>query len=319
MGGNIGTAILASSRRRRPHLCARDVVLPDRPDAVAAADVAVLLNISPDHLDRHGTMENYAAIKERLVAGPRTAVIGVDDEPASAAIAGADRSSGEAFARSRPSRAAGRRVAADRGPVVRDGRAIAAPVADLTGIRSLRGAHNAQNAAAASAVAARARRRRRTRSARHAHLPRPPAPHGGGRPTRAGDLRQQFQGHQCRFRPKRRSPPSSASTGLWAARRRRAASSRCRLYFPKIERAYLIGEAADEFAATLEGRFASTAARSTGRSPRPRRMRRARARGTGRAAVARLRLLRPVPEFRERGDHFRELVRALPGIEVKGL
>ena len=30
--------------------------------------VGILLNVTPDHLDRHGTMEHYAAIKERLVA-----------------------------------------------------------------------------------------------------------------------------------------------------------------------------------------------------------------------------------------------------------
>ena len=29
-------------------------------------DIAVLSNLSPDHLDRHGDMDNYAAIKQRL-------------------------------------------------------------------------------------------------------------------------------------------------------------------------------------------------------------------------------------------------------------
>ncbi len=46
-------------------------------------DAAALLNITPDHLDRHGTLSNYARIKAsifaRLGAGS-TAVIGVDDE-----------------------------------------------------------------------------------------------------------------------------------------------------------------------------------------------------------------------------------------------
>ena len=31
--------------------------------------VGILLNISEDHIDRHGTLENYAAVKERLVTG----------------------------------------------------------------------------------------------------------------------------------------------------------------------------------------------------------------------------------------------------------
>ncbi len=47
-----------------------------------ACDVAVLLNISADHLDRHGSMERYAALKRRIFDHPKpteTAVIGVDD------------------------------------------------------------------------------------------------------------------------------------------------------------------------------------------------------------------------------------------------
>jgi UDP-N-acetylmuramoylalanine--D-glutamate ligase len=43
----------------------------------------ILTNITPDHLDRHGTMENYAGVKARMFAkqgkGDR-AIIGVDDE-----------------------------------------------------------------------------------------------------------------------------------------------------------------------------------------------------------------------------------------------
>ncbi len=47
------------------------------------ATTAILLNITPDHLDRHGDIENYAAIKARIFAGQGagdTAIIGVDDE-----------------------------------------------------------------------------------------------------------------------------------------------------------------------------------------------------------------------------------------------
>ncbi|HEX3887615.1 MAG TPA: Mur ligase family protein, partial [Phenylobacterium sp.] len=46
------------------------------------ADVTVILNISPDHLERHGTMEGYVAAKRRILANQGkgdTAVIGVDD------------------------------------------------------------------------------------------------------------------------------------------------------------------------------------------------------------------------------------------------
>ena len=55
-------------------------------------DVAVLSNLTPDHIDRHGSMENYAAIKARLmrqVPKDGQAIIGVDDaiaRPSSPAV-----------------------------------------------------------------------------------------------------------------------------------------------------------------------------------------------------------------------------------------
>src|ERR1700724_2527461 len=45
--------------------------------------VGILINLSEDHLDRHGTMAHYAKVKECLVAGVPsngTAVVGVDDD-----------------------------------------------------------------------------------------------------------------------------------------------------------------------------------------------------------------------------------------------
>ena len=45
-------------------------------------DVAVLLNITPDHLDRHGGMTGYIAAKRRIFARQRagaTAIVGIDD------------------------------------------------------------------------------------------------------------------------------------------------------------------------------------------------------------------------------------------------
>lgn len=41
--------------------------------------IAVLLNITPDHIDRHGTMENYVASKEKIFEGQGAAIISMDD------------------------------------------------------------------------------------------------------------------------------------------------------------------------------------------------------------------------------------------------
>ncbi|MCK5295309.1 MAG: UDP-N-acetylmuramoyl-L-alanine--D-glutamate ligase [Alphaproteobacteria bacterium] len=47
------------------------------------SDVSVLLNITPDHIDRHGDMEGYISAKKRLFLNQKqnqTAIINIDDE-----------------------------------------------------------------------------------------------------------------------------------------------------------------------------------------------------------------------------------------------
>ncbi len=63
-----------------------------------AFEVAVLLNITPDHLDRHGGMDGYIAAKRRIFARQRahsTAIVGIDD-PICRAIADQLRREGPA-------------------------------------------------------------------------------------------------------------------------------------------------------------------------------------------------------------------------------
>jgi UDP-N-acetylmuramoylalanine--D-glutamate ligase len=90
-------------------------------------------------------------------------------------------------------------------------------------------------------------------------------------------------------------------------------------YFPKIEKAYLIGAAAEDFAATLDGKVpfvrSSTLDRAVAQAAEDA------ARSDAAEPVV---LLSPAcasydqyPNFEARGDHFRALVRALPGVEVK--
>ena len=153
VGGNIGTPILALEMpaQERVHVVECSSFQIDLAPSLNPS-AGVLLNVTPDHLDRHGTMENYAAIKGRLVEKANLAVVGIDDD-ISRAIANRLIKSGKRVIR----------VSVNNTPVedsiVLDGTCLlrysggrSAPVADLAGIASLRGKHNGQNAAAAVAA-----------------------------------------------------------------------------------------------------------------------------------------------------------------------
>lgn len=114
-------------------------------------DVAVLLNVTPDHLGRHGGMDGYVAAKRRIFQHrdrARTAVVAVDDEHTRAVFDDLERAGDVAVVP----------VSAERpvpGVSVLDGLLYdggAAPVADLNAIETLPGRHNWQNAAAAFAA-----------------------------------------------------------------------------------------------------------------------------------------------------------------------
>lgn len=91
LGGNIGVPVL-------------DMKLPPKGGVIVlelssfqidlcprfTADIAVLLNLTPDHIDRHGTMEDYAAIKERLFRMPDDAREAGDSAPSCAAVISVD-------------------------------------------------------------------------------------------------------------------------------------------------------------------------------------------------------------------------------------
>ncbi len=69
MGGNIGTAILSLEppRMGRVHVIEMSSYQIDLTPSLDPS-VGILLNVTEDHIDRHGTIEHYAAVKERLVA-----------------------------------------------------------------------------------------------------------------------------------------------------------------------------------------------------------------------------------------------------------
>ncbi|MFQ5563148.1 MAG: UDP-N-acetylmuramoyl-L-alanine--D-glutamate ligase [Parvularculaceae bacterium] len=156
VGGNIGEPVLALSAPGRETVYVLelssfqlDLAFSFRPD------IAVLLNITHDHIDRHGDFENYVAAKKRVFqqqTKAETAIVGVDDastqDICTALMA-------ESRMRIVPVSAGG---ALGRGVFALDGRLFynldgkTALAGDISGVSTLRGAHNWQNAAAALAV-----------------------------------------------------------------------------------------------------------------------------------------------------------------------
>jgi UDP-N-acetylmuramoylalanine--D-glutamate ligase len=89
VGGNLGTPVLALDPLGADGIYVLELssyqleLIEQNP-----IRVAVLLNITPDHLDRHGGMEGYVAAKRRIIAtqSPQTLVIG-SGEPETRALA----------------------------------------------------------------------------------------------------------------------------------------------------------------------------------------------------------------------------------------
>jgi UDP-N-acetylmuramoylalanine--D-glutamate ligase len=119
-------------------------------------DAAIVLNISPDHLDRHGGMEGYVAAKRRILLNQGkgdTAIIGVDEawgQQICTEITAANRRTIWPIS---AGRAMGRGVYVLQGMLYDATGERAVEVGDLNRIRSLPGRHNWQNAAAAYAAA----------------------------------------------------------------------------------------------------------------------------------------------------------------------
>src|SRR3954447_18671315 len=120
------------------------------------ADVTVILNISPDHLERHGTMENYVAAKRRILMNQGkgdTAVIGVDDSWGQRICTEITAANRRTIVPISASKAMSRGVYALDGLLYDATAERAVEVADLKRARSLPGRHNWQNAAAAYVAA----------------------------------------------------------------------------------------------------------------------------------------------------------------------
>ena len=316
MGGNIGVAVLALE----PFAAGRVYVLEVSSYQIDLApslkpSVGILLNVTEDHLDRHGTLENYAAIKERLVAQADTAVIGVDDDWTRAAAQRIARS-GKTVERVSVLGPLRDGYCAEGGRIMHAVNGKAGIVADLAGIGSLRGAHNAQNAACALAaclalgIDLRAVQKGLATFPGLAHRMRPVGRKANvlfvndSKATNADSTAKALGSFDDIFWIAGGKPKTGGITSLAE-------------FFPRIRKAYLIGEAARDFAATLDGKvpyeMVGTLERAVPVAARD-------------AAASALKepvvLLSPAcasfdqyPNFEVRGKAFVDLVQTIPGIQ----
>ncbi len=149
-GGNLGPAALALSMLGDTGVyCIEMSSYMLERVATLRFDAAVVLNVSADHLDRHGDMAAYTAVKAGIFArqdNNALAVLG-DDDAATRALAASLIGHTARKVKISGDHKAG--VWAE-GRLLRDADGV---IADLGDAPALPGAHNAQNAAAAAAMA----------------------------------------------------------------------------------------------------------------------------------------------------------------------
>ena len=321
LGGNIGTPILslAPPQPGRVHVIECSSYQIDLAPSLDPS-VGILINLSEDHLDRHGTMENYAAVKERLVRGvpdDGTAIVGVDDQWCEK-IAARLAQMGKRVVQISVDRKLKDGLYVDTGLILRAREGKSSPIAELGGIGSLRGLHNAQNAACATAAAL--------------ALGLEPAAIQAGLRSFPGLVHRMEEvgrrGAVLFVNDSKATNADSAAQALacfhdifWIAggRPKTGGIEGLRSFFPRIRKAYLIGEAADQFATTLTDavpheitgtleKALAAAARDAATS----------------SAHEPVVLLSPAcasfdqyRNFEVRGDAFRALVHALPGLQKR--
>jgi UDP-N-acetylmuramoylalanine--D-glutamate ligase len=219
-------------------------------------NISVLSNISPDHIDRHGSVENYARVKgallDRTVAGG-CVVVGTDDPLSSALFSKLCAENG----RDMVAVSVGKVL--DRGAFVIDGilydasRRPPEEIGDLKRADHLRGVHNWQNAALA--FAALRPLIRDSRQIMDALIRFPGLAH------RMEEVRK--IGNVGYVNDSKATNADAASRALacfsdiyWIAggTAKEGGIASLAPYFPRIRKAYLIGDAASQFAETLKGK-----------------------------------------------------------------
>ena len=282
------------------------------------ANVAVWLNITPDHIDRHGDMAGYVAAKENIFARQQPgdcAVIGIDDQPS---LAMYDKMAARSGIAAVP--------VALEGPVAGGVSFRAGMLVDADGYRvdfsdvpTLPGDHNAQNAACVWAVC------------RWLDVPRekivaglksyPGLPHRQERVASVGNVIYVNDSKATNADATARAL-SSYRDIYWilGGQAKEGGVAPLAPWFDRIRHAFLIGEATELFAAQLEGKLAYSRCGDL-KSALDAAHQRAQREAHGTAVV----LLSPAcaswdqwKSYEHRGDAFRAMARALPGAESLG-
>jgi len=251
MGGNIGRGVLDLDPPRPGEVVV--IELSSYQIDLArnlAPDVAVFLNLSPDHLDRHGGQGGYFAAKRRLfeLGAPERTVIGVD-EPEGRFLAGLVEAPIAVSVKARL-RGEGWSVFMNKGHLTewRAGKQVAA--IDMRPALALKGAHNHQNACAAYAACRAVGLG--PRQIEPALMDFPGLAHRMERIGEAGGV--------AYVNDSKATNADAAEKALlaydrirWIAggRPKEGGIEPLRPLFARIAKAYLIGEAAEAFAATL--------------------------------------------------------------------
>ncbi|BCW88745.1 UDP-N-acetylmuramoylalanine--D-glutamate ligase [Alphaproteobacteria bacterium SO-S41] len=279
--------------------------------------VALLLNITPDHLERHGGMAGYIAAKRRIFARQGTgdlAVIGVDTTAAAETCTYVSARGGPTVAPISVDHVIGRGIYALDG-VLYDGLySPPAEIVDLKNVASLPGAHNWENAAAAYAAVR--GYIKDPKAIGRAFASFPGLPHRIEAVGKIGKVRL--------FNDSKATNADAAAKALAAypkdiywilgGRAKEGGIESLARYFPRVKHAYLVGEATEEFAATLDkGGPAYT--RSASLAEAARAALAAALAGEGEAPIV---LFSPAgasfdqfKDFEDRGNHFRRIVAEL--------
>jgi UDP-N-acetylmuramoylalanine--D-glutamate ligase len=312
VGGNIGIPVLALKPPAdgRVHVIECSSFQIDLAPSLNPS-FGLLLNITVDHLDRHGTMEHYAEIKARLVAKADVAIVSVDDNYC-AAIAETLRAHGRTVVPiSIHHSAIPDGIVLDGTRLVRKTAGAANPIADLAGIGSLRGTHNGQNAAAA--VAALGARGYELELVQKGLRTFPGLAHRMEEIGRRGKVLF-INDSKATNADAAEKALQSLDDIYWilGGRAKEGGIGPLKTLFPKVAKAYLIGEAAEPFAKiigeAIPYEFCGTIERAVESATRD---------AESSATPSPIVLLSPAcasfdqfPNFEKRGDKFREVVLA---------